>query len=215
MSREIVETPAIVLTSADVRDDRILHLLTPDHGRIPVVAKRARKSAKRFGGQLQPMTLLSAQLTLREGYDLGRLDGARERDIYPRLKGDLDRFAYASVMIEVITHLIPPHGHEPGVFDLTRRALMHLDGADTVGEEILALFELRMLRGLGLLPAWRDLPRLPPEAIPVLEAWLESRWEPLEEDTLIPTVTVLEHLIQQTSGRPLKSRAVLGDLLGR
>ena len=215
MSREIVETSAIVLTSADVRDDQILHLLTPEHGRLPVVAKRARKSSKRCGGHLQPMTLLSVQMTLHEGRELGRLDGASERAIYPRLKGDLERFAYACVMVEVITHLIPPHGHEPGVFNLTQRALTHLDGADEIAEDILALFELRMLRGLGLLPAWHDLPRVPPEAIPVLEAWLDSRWEPLDDAVLIPTVTAFEHLIQQTSGRPLKSRGVLADLLGR
>ena len=215
MSRELIETSAIVLTSTDVRDDRILHLLTPDRGRLPVVAKRARKSSKRFGGQLQVLTLLSARMTLREGRDLGHLDGATERAVFPRLKADLERFAYASVMIEVITHLIPPHGHEPGVFELTRRALLHLDGAETVGEDILALFELRMLRGLGLLPAWQDLPGMPPEAIPVLEAWLDSRWEPLDEGALIGTISALEHLIQQTSGRVLKSRAVLGELLGR
>ena len=215
MSREVVETPAIVMTSADVRDDRILHLLTPHHGRLPVVAKRARKSSKRFGGHLQPMTLLAVNLTLHEGRELGRLDSAVERAVFPRLKGDLERFAYACVMIEVVTHLIPPHGHEPGVFGLTQRALEHLNGADDVAEDILALFELRMLRGLGLLPGWQEMPKLPTEAIPVLEAWLDSRWEPMNAETLSPTVSALELLIQQTSGRPLKSRGVLVDLLRR
>ncbi len=215
MNRETVETDAIVLTSADVRDDQILHLLTAEHGRTPVVAKYARKSSKRFGGHLQPMTVIHATMTLHEGRDLGRLEGAAERATFPRLKGDLERLSYASVMIEVITHLIPPHGHEPGVYELTHRALSHLDGAEKVGEDILALFELRMLRGLGLLPTWDHIPGLPAEAVSVLDAWLESRWEPMPPAALDPVIRTLERLIQESSGRPLKSRAVLGELLGR
>ena len=95
------------------------------------------------------------------------------------------------------------------------RALTHLDTADDAGEELLALFELRMLRGLGLLATWDELPGIPQDAIPVLEAWLESRWEPLAPETLPATVATLERLIQEASGRPLRSRGVLEELLGR
>lgn len=211
--RESIATDAIVLTSAEVRDDLILHLLTPEHGRRPVVAKHARKSAKRFGGALQPMSVIHATMTFREGRELGRLDGAIERASFPKLRSDLARFAFASVMIEVITHLIPPHGHEAGVYALTHRALNHLNSEGEVGEEILALFELRMLRGLGLLPAFNDIRGLPSAAIEVLEAWLESRWETMPEDALDPTLGALERLIQEVSGRPLRSRAVLSELL--
>jgi len=213
--REQISTEALVLTSADVRDDRIVHLLTPDRGRQPVVAKHARKSLKRFGGHLQPLTHIKAILTLHEGRDLGRLDSATEQATFSRLKGDLDRFARASVIIDVVTHLIPPHGHEPGVFELLGRALTHLDTAEDVGDDVLALFELRMLRGLGILPDWDAIAGLPEAAGPVLDGWLESRWDPLPEGTLAATVTALERLIQDASGRVLKSRGVLEELLGR
>jgi len=214
VSRVHIETDAIILTSTEVRDDRILHLLTPEQGRLPVVAKRARKTSKRFGGQLQAITLLEARLTLHEGRDLGYVDASSERHSFAKVKGTLERFAYASVMIEVVTHLIPPHGHEPGVFQLLERALNHLNNADEVGEEILALFELRMLRGLGLLPSWDALIGIPQEAIVVLEAWLSSQWQALPGESLFPTIKALETLIQETSGRRLKSRGVLSDLIG-
>lgn len=215
MSRTRVESDAIVLTSSEVRDDRILHLLTPEHGRLPVVAKRARKAPKRFGGHLQPMTLLAARITMKAGREIAYLDGCSEAATFSRVKGDLERFAYASVMVEVVTHLIPPHGHEVGVFELLLRALTHLDSSDEVDEALVALFELRMLRGLGFLPAWEDMPQLPVEVIPVLEAWLQSEWRALPEGSLFATINVLEGLIQHASGRALKSRAVLSDLLGR
>lgn len=215
MSREQIVTDAVVLTTADVRDDRIIHLLTQDHGRQPVVAKYARKSLKRFGGQLQPLSHVRATLTCHPERELGRLNSAQDKGGFPRLKADLERFAYASVMLDVVTHLIPPHGHEPGVYELLVRALSHLDTAEEAREDVVALFELRMVRGIGILPDWGALPGLPPEAIPVLEGWLESRWEPLPEDTLARTLSTLERLIQDTSGRVLKSRGVLEELLGR
>ena len=215
MNRESVFDEAIVLTSTDVRDDRIVHLLTESHGRLPLVARRARKSARRFGGDLQPLTHIGATLTLRPTQDLGLLDGAVARHGFPRLKGDLERFGYACVMADVVTHLIVPHGHEPGVYALLLRALTHLDQAPEADEDVLALFELRMLRGLGVLPSWEALPGLPAAVIPTLEGWLLSEWSPLPRDLQRRTLTSLEGLIQGVSGRLLRSRAVLDELVGR
>ena len=161
------------------------------------------------------MTLLSATLTMREGRDLGYLDGASERMTFGRIKGDLERFAYASIMVEVITHLIPPHGYEAGVFELLAKALSHLEHRDEIDESLVALFELRMLRGLGLLPTWESLAGVPEAALPILDGWLQSEWHPLPEGTLFATISALERLIQESSGRPLKSRVVLSELLER
>ena len=80
---------------------------------------------------------------------------------------------------------------------------------------MLALFELRMLRGLGVLPSWEALPGLPAAVIPTLEGWLLSEWSPLPRDLQRRTLTSLEGLIQGVSGRLLRSRAVLDELVGR
>ena len=70
-----------------------------------------------------------------------------------------------------------------------------------------------MLRGLGILPAWSEIAAIPEEAAEVLEGWLNSRWEPLSEAHRFRTIKALETIIQETSGRRLKSREVLADLL--
>ena len=64
MSREAVQSDAIVLTSTDVDAHKIVHLLTADRGRIPVKASHARRSSKRFGTALEPLTVIEAGLTL-------------------------------------------------------------------------------------------------------------------------------------------------------
>jgi DNA repair protein RecO (recombination protein O) len=50
-----LKTEAIVLRSIRYGEaDRILHLYTPDHGRLSAIAKGARRARSRFGARLEP-----------------------------------------------------------------------------------------------------------------------------------------------------------------
>ena len=48
--------------------DRIIVLLTEQHGKVRAVAKGVRKTKSKFGGRLEPMS--HVQLLLHEGRDL-------------------------------------------------------------------------------------------------------------------------------------------------
>jgi len=51
-----VKTQAVVLRSIRYGEaDRILHLYTPEHGRIGAIAKGARRTRSRFGALLDPI----------------------------------------------------------------------------------------------------------------------------------------------------------------
>src|SRR3712207_2896743 len=59
-------TEAVVLRSIRFGEaDRVLHLLTRERGRVNAIAKGVRKTTSRFGGRLEPLTLVA--LTLHEG----------------------------------------------------------------------------------------------------------------------------------------------------
>src|ERR1700749_3870376 len=61
-----LKTEPIVLRSIRYGEaDRILHLYTPDHGRIGAIAKGARRSRSRFGARLEPF--FQIKLVLHEG----------------------------------------------------------------------------------------------------------------------------------------------------
>ena len=61
-----LKTEAIVLRSIRYGEaDRILHLYTPQHGRIAAIAKGVRRARSRFGGRLEPFTHVA--LVLYEG----------------------------------------------------------------------------------------------------------------------------------------------------
>ena len=65
--------------------DRILHLYTPDRGRVSAIAKGVRRSKSRFGGRLEPFFRLN--LVLYEGKsDLLTVTSAETLAGHPRLR---------------------------------------------------------------------------------------------------------------------------------
>ena len=58
-----LKTEAVVLRSMRYGEaDRILHLYTPQRGRISAIAKGVRKTRSRFGGRLEPFFRLNLVL---------------------------------------------------------------------------------------------------------------------------------------------------------
>ncbi len=66
MASRTYKTEAIVLRSLRFSEaDRILHLYTPERGRIGAIAKGVRKTKSRFGARLEPLS--HVELMLHEG----------------------------------------------------------------------------------------------------------------------------------------------------
>ena len=211
---ETVSVEAIVLSTQESREDRVVTLLTPERGRIPAYARGAARSQRRFGAHIEPLTHVDAVIVVRREGQMYGLRQSSARSGFPTLKSDLLRLSLVTTMVETVLHLVPEHGNEPGVFPLVLRALGHLNRTETEAtEDLLALFEVRLLLLAGLLPEVRDIAGLPETAIAPVNAWLQGHWEPLPEEARTDTCRALEILIQETSGRPLRSRPFLDELL--
>lgn len=207
-------TEAIVLDSIVARDDRVVTLLTPEHGRIAALARRATRSQRRFGGHIDPITRVEATLTLRPRGGMATFERASARDGYGVIKGDLPRLVLASSVVEVVLLLVPEHGQEPGVYPLLCRALDHLNQPSTdPTEDLLLLFELRMLRLAGVLPHMDDVDTLGDGPKETLAGWLRGQWTPLAHMVRPAVARFLEGLVEDAGGRPLKSRALLDEVL--
>src|SRR6201991_392988 len=69
------QSEAIVLRTYPLREaDLLVTLFTRADGKIKGVARSAKKSKRRFGGALEPLTLVRAYYDEREGQELSRLD---------------------------------------------------------------------------------------------------------------------------------------------
>jgi DNA repair protein RecO (recombination protein O) len=155
-----LKTEAVVLRSLRYGEaDRILHLYTPQRGRISAIAKGVRRTKSRFGGRLEPFFRLHMVLyepTSRRS-ELLTVTGAETVDGYPRLREDgpaLDSAARACDAVGRLFETAEPH---PGVFALLCNELALLDaGAGGEGSHATLAnqlaFRLKLLLAAGLAP---------------------------------------------------------------
>lgn len=109
---------AWVLSVRDLGDfDRIVSLLTQHHGPVRGVAKSAKRSRKRFGGALEPLTRV--QLTWQDrGKDLERLDRCEGLQSYVSVLGTPETQALAAYIVEVTERVVHPGQSEDDLFRL-------------------------------------------------------------------------------------------------
>jgi DNA repair protein RecO (recombination protein O) len=122
-----VKTEAIVLRSLRYGEaDRILHLYTPQRGRVSAIAKGVRRARSRFGGRLEPFFRLA--LDLHEGRgELLTVTGAQTVEAYARLRCDARALDAAARACDAVGRLFETGEPHPNVFNLLCRRLSLLD----------------------------------------------------------------------------------------
>jgi DNA repair protein RecO (recombination protein O) len=143
---------AYVLRTQELGEtDLIVSLLAEHHGQVRGVARAARKSRKRFGGVLEPLTRVQAAWTEKEGRDLHRLDSADAVRSFAPMQSEPAVQAACAVLAEICATFTREGQAEPKVFKLLGAVLDALEGgADPVSE--VRYFEYWTLRLHGLLP---------------------------------------------------------------
>jgi DNA repair protein RecO (recombination protein O) len=148
-----LKTEAIVLRSIRYGEaDRVLHLYTPERGRISAIAKGVRKTKSRFGGRLEPFFRLN--LLLHEGRsDLMTVTGAETVAGFPRLREDARSLDGAARACEAVARVFDDGDPHAGVFHLlaNQLALLDEDPARATRANALA-FRLKLLLAAGFAP---------------------------------------------------------------
>ncbi len=132
--------------------DRILHLYTPDRGRIGAIAKGVRRTRSRFGGRLEPF--FRVRLVLYEGRgELLTVTAAETIEPHARLREDaagLDSAARACDAVGRIFETTEPH---VAVYNLLCNQLSLLDSDPVHATHANALaFRMKLLIAAGLTP---------------------------------------------------------------
>jgi len=143
---------AIVLRTVDTGEaDRVVTLLSRERGKVAAFARAARASRRRFGGALEPFTLVAAEVRERPGAELLGLESVSALDAFGGIRGDLARIACAAYAAELSRELVRDHEPHDDLFDLLVAYLSALDAAPARPAALRA-FELGALRAAGLLP---------------------------------------------------------------
>jgi DNA repair protein RecO (recombination protein O) len=149
-----VTTPAIVLSALKYSESsKIVRLATRDLGVQSAIAKGARRPRSRFGAALQLLSDGQAHLYVREHRELHTLAAFDLARVPVRLAEDLDRYAAASVMAEIMVRFAPADAHAES-FDTLRDALAALEAADPVDVRTLGIRAVwQLVSVLGFAPA--------------------------------------------------------------
>lgn len=142
---------ALVLSTVDYGEsDRLVTLLTREHGKLTAFAAGARKSKKRFAGALEPFMRLRVQLVETRGSTV-RLDGADIVGGFYTARAELELIARALYAVELCRELTRDREPHPELFDLLEAYLGRLDAREAGPTSLLA-FELSALAHAGLMP---------------------------------------------------------------
>jgi DNA repair protein RecO (recombination protein O) len=148
-----VTATAIVLQRRQYGDfDLIVTALTDQHGKRTLMAKSAKKSAKRFPGILEPFNHL--QIAFRETRRKGMpiLEEATLLDPMEGLRSDVIKTAYASYWTESIAIWMEEGQVRQDLFDLLRFVLDALNAGEMDPALISILFQMRFVGHEGLQP---------------------------------------------------------------
>ncbi len=143
---------AIVLRTVDTGEaDRVVTLLSRERGKVAAFARGARASRRRFGGSLEPFTLVTAEVRERPSSELLGLESVTALEAFGGIRADLARIACAAYAAELARELVRDHEPHEDLFTLLATYLGALDAAPARPAALRA-FELGALRAAGLSP---------------------------------------------------------------
>ena len=144
-------TRGLVLRATETKEaDYILTVLTAEHGRLPVIARGARRRGSRLAAACQHLAF--SELVLYRRGNWHYLDEGATITLFGGLRADLEKLSLASYfaeMTEAVTSEDLPAGE---VLSLLLNALYALDTLDRPAELVRAAFELRLLSLAGYEP---------------------------------------------------------------
>lgn len=141
---------ALVLRRSDFGEaDRLLTLLTRDHGKVRAIAKGARRPTSRHSGNLE--LFVHVQLLLARGREL---DVASQTEIvhaFRHVREDLTSASHAYYLVEVTDALLEPGEVVTRPFELLLEAFTALE-AGSPPTLLVAHFLIQLLDALGYRP---------------------------------------------------------------
>jgi DNA repair protein RecO (recombination protein O) len=145
------QSEAIVLRTYPVHEaDLLVTAFTRAEGKVKGVAKSAKKSRRRFGGSLEPLTCVKFYWEDRERQELARIDSCDVLLSPLSTEVDYPRAVALGHIAEMLDELLPDREANDTVFRLAWSVLQNLPPANIWMP--ITYFDLWMVRLMGFLP---------------------------------------------------------------
>ncbi len=176
--------------------DRVITVLTPDRGRVSLLAKGVRKITSRKAGHLDLFVHVRLQVVKGRTWDI--VTQAEALRTFPHIRENVRRAAHAYYVAELLYHLSPEEQGDTALFDLALEALEYVDTAPNL-LVVSRWFEAHALRITGFSPQLYICP-LCGAPLPVDRV---NYWVPSAGGTVCPSCGAT-----QKSPRPLAPRVL-------
>lgn len=151
----LIETEGIILKTYSLAEaDKIVVLLTQSQGLVRGVAKGAKRLKSRFGGGLEPFSVISLTYFQKEERELVSISHVELIQSYFESASNpsfLQKFSY---LADLLTEFAPPHDPNETLYRMARVCLETAAELPEHLESIALYFELWILRLGGYLPDW-------------------------------------------------------------
>ncbi|HVV66586.1 MAG TPA: DNA repair protein RecO [Candidatus Saccharimonadales bacterium] len=144
-------TDGIILKRTDYGEaDRIITVLTPERGKLRLMARGVRKVKSKLAGGIELFS--TSQLTYIEGKgEIGTLISSRLEKHYGRIVGDIARVQLGYELIKLLDKTTEDHP-EPDYYYLLEQAFAALDDNQVDTELIRLWFQAQLIRLAGHAP---------------------------------------------------------------
>lgn len=146
-----IRTKAIVLRRTNYGEaDRVLQLLTPDHGKLAAMAKGVRREKSKLAGGIELFAV--SDVTLVSGKsDIWTLTGAKMDTFFAHIMSDYERMQFGYEAIKQVSK-VSEQVSDPAFFVLLETALDSLNDASIQLDITVTWFwlQLAILQGQGL-----------------------------------------------------------------
>ena len=145
-------TDALVLRRADYADyDRMVTLLTPEHGRLDAVARGCRRPKSPLTNAAEPF--ISGEFQLYRRGERYAVEQCQVREGFYALRTDYDRLVHGAYWLRLLDAGVPRDVPAREIFLLSLKALAHLNYAPELPAAMLTLaFEAHFMALSGYPP---------------------------------------------------------------
>lgn len=146
-----LSTKAVVLTRTDYGEaDRIITFLTPDHGKVRVIAKGVRKSKSKLAGGIELFSVSDISYIIGRS-ELHTLVSSRLDIHFGNIVTDIDRTMLGYDMLKILNRVLEDEGGLE-FYELLVDSLSILNNLDAPKDLAEASYLLQLMRLLGHLP---------------------------------------------------------------
>lgn len=146
----ITEEVLVVKAVNYKENDKILHALSRNRGKIQLIAKGSKKNNSHLVNVSQIFAY--SKCTLTKSRDMYIITSAEIINNFYDLKNNMDAFYNANYILELISYIAQENEYDYNIFDMTVAVLRHLCCVEGNFKKLVAAYELKLVSMLGYKP---------------------------------------------------------------